>query len=82
MANPILAALEGMERPPQLLRVDRQIPLDIGEHGQALVTFIVHEKDENGTTLRVEDIQPASAEQTNGSPRAGTNPMIVPSPSA
>lgn len=77
MTHPILNALEGMERPPQLLRVDRQIPLDIGEHGQALVTFIVHEKDENGTTLRVENIQPAGEQAV---PKSTS--IIIPSPSA
>jgi len=90
MAHPILAAMEGIERPSQLLHTDRQIPLDIGDKGVARVEFIIHAKDETGTTLRVMDISPGGEDSdehnnshaTNGSPRAGTNPMIVPSPSA
>ncbi len=85
---PVLSALDNFERPPQLLRVDKQIPLDIGERGTATVDFVVHEKDETGTTLRVEDIQPGGSEHKSGhtalsgSPRTGTSPIIIPSPSA
>lgn len=80
MTHPMLSAVEDFQRPPQLLRVDRQIPLEIGEHGQAMVSFVIHEKDENGTTLRVEDIQPADA--GSNSSRTGTSVIITPSPSA
>jgi len=92
MAHPMLSAIDGFERPPQLLRVDHQIPLDIGERGVAQVTFVIHEKDENGTTLRVEEIHPGEGSEhgegssghkaVSGSPRTGTSITIVPSPSA
>lgn len=86
MSNPIMSAIEGMSRPPQLIRIDKEIPLDVGATGNANVEFVVHSKDEFGTTLRIVDIRPAGEgaennEVRSGSPRTGSI-TIIPSPSA
>jgi len=76
--HPILSALEEFERPPQLITVDHEIPLDVGEQGIAKVKFVVHQKNEGRTIIRVVDISPMGESMHN----SAHPPMIVPSPSA